>query len=236
MYNIVMQTPEVLVVDDLLPKDAWDKVFNQVQVDRWRPSEVDDKYWHITDGFNYKGQKRHHSERPYNDNSEVWFEHFTKFLDTCPESKNFAKDYKNFAMQCHAYPVNSKNPWHHDLGFTTYTYYLHRHWQINWDGTLMIIPLAAGVKYQQELELLKNSVQYDSYKDVAPMEMFEQSSKFQSIIDHGLGIFVSPKPNRLVLINKNVIHGITRVDPDAGQNSRVTLTGFIEESESAQNR
>ena len=67
------------------------------------------------------------------------------------------------------------------------------------------------------------------------MEMFEQSSKFQSIIDHGLGIFVSPKPNRLVLINKNVIHGITRVDPDAGQNSRVTLTGFIEESESAQN-
>ena len=99
MYNIVTQTPEVLVVDDFLPTDAWDKVFNQVQVDRWRPSEVDDKFWHITDGLNYKGQKRHYSERPYNDNSEVWFEHFTKFLDTCPESKNFAKDYENFAMQ-----------------------------------------------------------------------------------------------------------------------------------------
>jgi hypothetical protein len=64
------------------------------------------------------------------------------------------------------------------------------------------------------------------------MEMFEQSSKFQSIIEHGMGIFVSPKPNRLVLINKKVIHGVTRVDLDAGQNSRVTLTGFIEDSES----
>jgi hypothetical protein len=44
-----------------------------------------------------------------------------------------------------------------------------------------------------------------------------------------MGIFISPKPNRLVLINKGVLHGITRVDADAGENVRVTLTGMIEE-------
>jgi hypothetical protein len=38
------------------------------------------------------------------------------------------------------------------------------------------------------------------------------------------------------LINKKVIHGITRVAPDAGENSRVTLTGFIKESAATKNR
>ena len=42
-----------------------------------------------------------------------------------------------------------------------------------------------------------------------------------------MGTFISPKPNRLVLINKNVVHGITRVDKDAGENVRLTLTGFF---------
>jgi len=229
MYNIVMQTPEVLVVDDFLSIVDRDRIFNQVQVDKWRPSEVDDKYWHMTDGANYKGVKRWHSERPYNNNSEIWFENFTRFLDNCAAAKLFATRYSNIAMQCHGYPVNSKNPWHHDLGFTTYSYYLHKHWQINWDGTLLVIPKSAQVEYQQQLTLLSNTVQNDSYTDICPMEMFEQADKVKNIISHGMGIFISPKPNRLVLINKGVLHGITRVDADAGENVRVTLTGMIEE-------
>jgi hypothetical protein len=224
-----MKTPEVLVVDDFLPTDVWDKIFNQVQVDRWRQSEIDDKFWHMTDGANYKGVKRWHSERPYKDNGELWFEHFTAFLKNCSDTKDFAnKKYDNIAMQCHGYPVGSKNPWHTDLGYTTYTYYLHKKWQINWDSTLLIIPMEAKLEYEQLLKLDKNSVHTDSYaKDNMPMEMFEQSKKFSSIIEYGRGIFVSPKPNRLVLINKNVIHGVTRVDSDAGENVRVSLTGGI---------
>jgi hypothetical protein len=224
-----MKTPEVLVVDDFLPIDVWDKIFNQVQVDRWRQSEIDDKFWHMTDGANYKGVKRWYNERPYKDNSELWFEHFTAFLDNCPDSKDFVNEkYYNIAMQCHGYPVGSKNPWHTDLGYSTYTYYLHKKWQINWDSTLLIIPMEAKLEYEQLLKLDKNSVHTDSYaKDNMPMEMFEQSKKFSSIIEYGRGIFVSPKPNRLVLINKNVIHGVTRVDSDAGENVRVSLTGGI---------
>lgn len=229
MYNVVMKTPEVLVVDDFLPTDVWDKIFNQVQIDRWRQSEIDDKFWHMTDGANYKGVKRWHSERPYNDNGELWFEHFTTFLKNCLDTKDFVNEkYDNIAMQCHGYPTGSKNPWHTDLGYTTYTYYLHKKWQINWDSTLLIIPMDAKLEYEQLLKLDENSVHTDSYAEYnMPMEMFEQSKKFSSIIEYGRGIFVSPKPNRLVLINKNIIHGVTRVDSDAGENVRVSLTGGI---------
>jgi hypothetical protein len=95
-------------------------------------------------------------------------------------------------------------------------------------------PMSRNTHYMltnEEAELLKldeNSVHTDSYAEYnMPMEMFEQSKKFSSIIEYGRGIFVSPKPNRLVLINKNVIHGVTRVDSDAGENVRVSLTGGI---------
>ena len=41
--------------------------------------------------------------------------------------------------------------------------------------------------------------------------------------------FFLKKTFQLVLIQKNSVHGITRVDPDAGDNIRVTLTGAIGE-------
>jgi hypothetical protein len=106
---------------------------------------------------------------------------------------------------------------------------MHKHWQINWDATLLIVPYGS-VDYVQRLALDSNTKHYDSYKEImSPMEMFEQRKKFQSIIDYGLGTFVSPKPNRLILINKNVVHGITRVDSDAGENIRLTITGMVKE-------
>jgi hypothetical protein len=58
MYNVVMRTPECLVIDDFLPEEAQDKILNQVQVDEWEQTQGDDKFWHYTDGANYKNQKR----------------------------------------------------------------------------------------------------------------------------------------------------------------------------------
>jgi hypothetical protein len=229
MYNVVMKTLEALIVDDFLPQDAWDKLYNQVQADRWQQTEVDDKYWHMTDGSNFKNKKRWLSEAPFNDNFDIWVEHFSKFLDTCEDVKSYVKDYEEYAIRCHAYPVGGKNPWHHDLGFTTYTYYLHKHWQINWDSTLLIVPYSS-VEYIQRLQLDPNTKHYDSYASFnSPMEMFQQREHYQSIIDYGMGMFVSPKPNRLILINKDVVHGITRVDSDAGDNVRLSFTGMINE-------
>jgi hypothetical protein len=37
MYNIVMNTPELLVVDDFLPQEDWDRIYNQVQLEMSGP-------------------------------------------------------------------------------------------------------------------------------------------------------------------------------------------------------
>ena len=162
----------------------------------------------------------------------MWFEHFNKFLTEYEHIADYVVggEFEDYALRCHAYPVSAKNPWHNDLGFTTYTYYLHKEWHINWDATLLILPMGSVPEYSQWMELEEGTKHYDSYAELkSPMEMFQQKEKYKSIIDKGIGTFVSPKPNRLILIQKNSVHGITRVDPDAGDNIRVTLTGAIGE-------
>ena len=41
------------------------------------------------------------------------------------------------------------------------------------------------------------------------------------------GKFIFPKPNRLVFIPRGVPHSISRVDKNAGENNRLSLTGFF---------
>ena len=221
-----MKTPEVLVVDDFLDQDNWDALHNQVQCDEWTQSQTDDKYWHITDGPNYKAGKRFLRDYPFNNNYDIWAEAIKDFADNCVDAQDFVKGYTDIAMRCHGYPVGSKNPWHTDMGGVTYSYYLHKHWQINWDSTLLVLP-RGSVQYKQIMRKLPGTKQIDTYAGVGTLEMFEQAEKQKHLIEYGMGTFISPKPNRLVLIGKNVVHGITRVDKDAGENVRLTLTGFF---------
>lgn len=227
MYNIVINQPECLVVDDFLSTEDWKKLYNQIQVDKWlKINNAADKYWHLTDGDGYKTKRLISKERPFHNNYDIWFHRLSKFFET-KEAKKFMGDIIGFSCRAYAYPVGGKNPWHNDLGMMTYAFFIHKHWQINWDGTLLIIPVNQ-IDYNQLFELTDGSKGNDQYSaDNIPMEMFEQNEKYKKIMDYGRGTFISPKPNRLVIINKNVIHGVNRVDKDAGENSRISLSGSI---------
>ena len=226
-YNIVKQTPECLVVDDFLSDDAWDKVLNQIQLDHWELGHPDDRFWHMTDGRHYKSEKRFLSETPLNDNYDLWFNAMKAFADECEAAQPYVRNYSDIACRAMAYPRGSKNPWHHDFGATTYTYYIHKEWKAQWDGSLLIIPQGAA-KIKQNMRVMPGTVRNDSYRhDFLPMELFEQKDKYNQILEYGLGDFVLPKPNRLILINAKTVHGINRVDPDAGENMRLSLTGFF---------
>lgn len=39
--------------------------------------------------------------------------------------------------------------------------------------------------------------------------------------------FISPRPNRLVLLAPNILHAVNRVDDDAGDHLRATIVGFL---------
>ena len=49
-----------------------------------------------------------------------------------------------------------------------------------------------------------------------------------AVSNPGIGRYFMPLPNRLMLVSGGVIHKVERVDSAAGDNSRVSLTGFFE--------
>ena len=216
-----------LVFDNFLPKEEKKLLFNQIKLDIWEmTSPHNDKFWHITDGNHYRSSQRWNTNYPFHDNADLWFEKLSDFLKVQKKENNFLEDYKKFSCRAHAYPRGSKLPWHTDQGVITYSYYLHDTWQINWGGATYFIPIDKS--YKQSLTIQPGSKHYDSYKGtLKPVDLFEQKEKYSPLMQKGLGYFIYPKPNRLVFINNNVAHGMSRVDEDAGEHIRISLTGGI---------
>jgi Rps23 Pro-64 3,4-dihydroxylase Tpa1-like proline 4-hydroxylase len=47
------------------------------------------------------------------------------------------------------------------------------------------------------------------------------------LLDQGIGTFIAPKPNRLVLMNQDVFHCVKPVLPAAGREFRLSVSGFF---------
>lgn len=46
-------------------------------------------------------------------------------------------------------------------------------------------------------------------------------------LKQGMGVYIAPKPNRCVMTGPGVWHGVNRIDPDAGDNVRVSVVAFL---------
>jgi len=57
---------------------------------------------------------------------------------------------------------------------------------------------------------------------------FDLENESQNVLNPGFGIYIAPLPNRIVFVNKRVVHKVERIDRSAGDNYRLSLTGFFE--------
>ena len=108
-------------------------------------------------------------------------------------------------------------PWHEDAGEGAeykgaFSYYLHKEWRGNWGGELMIL---ADERLAEEKA---GSI------DLA----FTQGTGLAapSHIGGGIGTFLMPKPNRMVIMRPGVVHAVNPVSALAGEMMRFSLAGF----------
>ncbi len=93
-----------------------------------------------------------------------------------------------------------------------YVYYLHPRWKIGWGGHLIVLdPLGRDGAV---------AALHPPWLDDALDEPY--------VDDTGIAACVFPKTKRLVVLAPNLPHLITRVDPNAGDQPRVSLAGFFE--------
>jgi len=107
-----------------------------------------------------------------------------------------------FSLSAWVYRPGSGLDWHSDTGWLAgYIYYAHPVWRPNWGGELLVAE--------------DTVIQSDSPNRTA-----------ETACDGG-GVFLCPRPNRLVLLRGGTWHCIKKVESAAGEAFRASVSGFF---------
>ena len=121
------------------------------------------------------------------------------------------------------YPPGTGISWHTDSGAHTgaYIFYIHPEWDAQWGGELLVadeacrlFPSGASTPAPYSLE---ERLRY----------RFDKRPMSDYLCGVGTGQFISPTPNRLVVLEVGHAHKISRVDAAAGDHVRASISGLF---------
>lgn len=114
-----------------------------------------------------------------------------------------------FTMCPYIYPSGTGLGWHTDAHAAgAFIYYAHLEWGIHWGGQLLVQYSESDCSASLGRGILRNERSEDS-------------------VSGGMGYYFSAVPNRMIFLRGRTTHMITRVDPSAGENLRLSLSGFF---------
>jgi hypothetical protein len=119
------------------------------------------------------------------------------------------------------YPSGSGLSWHRDEATYAgaFAYYAHRQWNSAWGGELLIASVPDD-------EPIREFTGTGSEREMIPSDL-DNSVESAALLRSGVGGYVLPRPNRLVVISGHAVHKIVPVHPAAGDHQRASLAGFF---------
>jgi hypothetical protein len=133
------------------------------------------------------------------------------------------KDWDFFFCRPYLYPVGSGLSWHMDGKYKitgAYAFYCHPQWSANW-GAELLIDRVCRPHFETPVKkgYLGEEIQTGFHLDSSLVN--------QAVAEQGIGDYILPLPNRLVVFKPGLLHTIKPVDSSAGDHVRSTLTGFF---------
>lgn len=206
--NITFHNEDFLVIDDVLSTEDFAAFVMDAESLRYSFSNGRwSRVWQLSDPQAICSGSFYLSQSPIGfgmDKIVIAFEEAIK-ISNFYGAKN--ETWEDIAFRAYKQPRGSKLNYHFDSPqyVGAGVYYCHAQWQPLWGGDLV-------------------------FPDLAPVDRLgdkEQKGMIEKIQRLSSGRFVSPKPNRLVLINGGVLHCTNRIDPDAGNNIRTSISAFL---------
>lgn len=118
-------------------------------------------------------------------------------------------DFARVTARPYVYPRGSALSWHSDDSSVysgAFVYYAHPFWNAHWGGELLLA---------------------DGARDAGIMgHRFDDHAFSDALLERGTGVYVAPRPNRLVLLG-DAPHMVTPVRDAAGSAVRATVSGFF---------
>lgn len=227
--TLSIEEPHFKVWDDFLNPEEHRKIFEYIKEADLEFVHTDKKIkaFKVSDGNPLWGSPilSHFYEKntlypvyPVGDDRDILFREVIQMAEENPQIVGRrGKDWAYFFGRPYVYPINCGLGWHTDGKYGApgaFVYYAHPEWQPSWGGELLIS--SPDTKPHPGMgETFQSNWTNTHHNDL--------------IMDYGIGHYVLPKPNRLVLMSGGFFHTIKKVDPAAGDNLRMTLQGFFQD-------
>jgi hypothetical protein len=238
----IFSSDQVAVFDDVLPKRAFAAVWRYVQNEEYRHVHQDgvEGVFRIGDGNPLVGRRAVYAgpERglPASvtaasskaDGADLVFpstlavDHvIRRVLGQAPKLARWigraGRDWSFLTAAASVYPQGTGLSWHRDGSRYTgaYIFYAHREWNVTWGGELLVAD-----------ETTKSDF-YDELRRDATVHQFDNQAENRYLLNVGMGLYLMPKPNRLVVIAGGNAHAIAQVNRSAGNRVRASIAGFF---------
>jgi len=222
--KIVLSTKKILVIDNFLPHELHSTLWDELQ-------ELD--YVSSHSGTWYKHQPRDAGavlEGPlYSIDGRVLTPQnsgIVAFLESIRQSESlfeviigkYGKTWEVFNARPTIIPAGSCISWHEDGGAKcgAFVYYAHPKWGGRWGGELLVAEGPVEAVLAEARRVQGNRSPY-----------FESEILDMLLDEPAIGSYISPRPNRLVVLRGGTWHCVRRVEPAAGDNLRVSIAGFF---------
>jgi Rps23 Pro-64 3,4-dihydroxylase Tpa1-like proline 4-hydroxylase len=126
-------------------------------------------------------------------------------------------DWKLFTVKPYLFPQGAGLSWHDDSSGKTgsYIFYAHSHWNVQWGGELFVAESSHNEGLSKNMHQRKFS------------QHLCNTDENDRLLQSAWGYYISPKPNRIVVMSSEVDHKINHVKPTAGDNVRLSIAGFF---------
>lgn len=235
--HLVERNNQFAVYDDVLPSSEFKAVVEYLQLEnyQWVHAAGWQKVWRLSDGFPLQGPMAlSHAtgqDAPVYPTQTKIDAVISTMLEVSKDLTDLVgalgQDWKALTARPYLYPQGAGLSWHGDGASYTgaYVFYAHPVWNIQWGGELLI---ATGQPYRVTHRLSDpSSGAGHVIRSLATVQSFDNSFYNEKIFEKGVGYYVLPKPNRLAILKGACMHTVKRVDPAAGNHTRLSVAGFF---------
>jgi hypothetical protein len=210
------------IIDDFLDDEDWTTLWTDFQYMELHPVSRTVGAWKLDDGVPLGGHEIvtpprdaefvHDPEQPHRYPSNTALDLVLGGLLSRPEdyAEVVPDEWDRISARAYVYPRGTGLSWHRDdseVYAGAFIYYAHPCWNAHWGGELLVAEETAA-----DLPIMGHR--------------FEDVSYSEGLLERGVGRYVMPKPNRLVILG-GAPHSVAAVSAAAGSNIRASVSGFF---------
>ena len=238
---------QFMVVDDFLAEEQFEQVWRWFHVAPFFPNDLRGLHgaWRLDDGRVMRGPDIYYGDvatevaeandgafaYPTGTGIDLLIEQFSRRGELYASLVGQeGKDWRTLAAAPRLYERGSSLYWHRDTPAVvtgSCTFYAHREWNVQWGGELFIAhPDALNIPEDHGPSMIapKNVMGRGSVQLSGHLDNREVNA---ALMHMGMGYYVMPKPNRLIVMRTGNPHMISKVHPAAGDHIRASVTMFL---------